>query len=186
MARPSSIEYVPLVDALAEVFSRYGYEGANVNRLSEAANLKRASLYHRFPGGKDEIVQAVIARAGERYQSVLGPAFEEGDPVERVEAVSKGLANYYADGERSCLIIALSLSDDEGRSQGGECVLSWAEGFARIARDAGMTKTEAEDASLDAVGAIEGALIISATTGRTGPFERALADLPRRLTTTDR
>ena len=184
MARPTTIEDVPLVDALTEVFCRYGYEGANVNRLSEAANLKRASLYHRFPGGKDQIVQAVIARAGVRYESVLAPAFEDGDPVERAKAVAKGLAGYYADGQRSCMIIALSLSDDDGRTQGGECLLEWANGLARIARDAGMSRTAAQNAALDAVATIEGALIISATTGRTGPFKRALADLPRRLTTT--
>lgn len=184
MVKPTTIEDIPLVDSLARVFSRYGYEGANLNRLSEASNLKRSSLYHRFPGGKDEIVQAVIARAEDRYASVLEAAFEDGDPAERAKAVARGLADYYADGEASCLIIALSLSDDEGRAQGGECVVGWAEGFARIARDAGMTDAEAEDASFDAIAQIEGALIISATTGRTGSFERALAELPTRLTAT--
>jgi AcrR family transcriptional regulator len=182
MARPTTIDDGPLVDALAEVFTRYGYEGANLNRLSEASSLKRASLYHRFPGGKDEIVQAVISRAEDRYAAVLGPAFADGDPAQRASDVAVGLADYYEGGHGSCLIIALSLSDDEGRLQGGACVLGWAEGFARIARDAGMTDEQAQDASLDAVAAIEGALVISATTGRTGPFDRALADLPARLT----
>ncbi len=184
MVKSTTIEDIPLVDALAEVFSRYGYEGANLNRLSDASNLKRSSLYHRFPGGKDEIVQAVISRAADRYAAVLGPAFEDGDPQERARRVATGLADYYADGEASCLIIALSLSDDEGRAQGGECVVGWAEGFARIARDSGMSDVEAEDASFDAIASIEGALIISATTGRTGSFERALSKLPARLTTT--
>ncbi len=183
MVRPTTIEDLPLVDALAEVFSRYGYEGANLNRLSEASSLKRASLYHRFPGGKDEIVQAVISRAEDRYASVLAPAFEDGDPADRALSVAEGLAEYYADGEGSCLIIALSLSDDEGRAQGGDCVLGWADGFARIARDAGMSDALAEEAALDAIALIEGALIISATTGRTGPFQRALSGLPARLTT---
>lgn len=182
MVRPTTIEDGPLVDALAEVFSRYGYEGANLNRLSEATSLKRASLYHRFPGGKDEIVSAVLARAAERYEVAMAPAFEEGDPADRARRVAEGLNDYYADGEGSCLIIALSVSDDGNRTQGGECVLGWAEGFTRIAADAGMTAVEAEDAALDAIAFIEGALVISATTGRTGPFERALARLPERLT----
>ena len=171
------------MDALAEVFSRYGYEGANLNRLSEASNLKRSSLYHRFPGGKDEIVQAVISRAGDRYASVLAPAFEDGDPEERARRMAQGLAEYYANGEASCIIIALSLSDDEGRQQGGHCILGWADGFARIAVDSSMKKAKAMEAALDAIAIIEGSLVISATTGRTGPFERALRDLPSRLTT---
>lgn len=185
MARPATIDDLPLVDALAEVFSRYGYEGANLRRLSDASNLKRASLYHRFPGGKDEIVQAVVTRAEDRYASVLAPAFEDGDPEERARRVAVALVEYYSDGEGSCLIIALSLSDDDGRAQGGQCVLGWADGLANIARDAGMDEVAADEVALDVVAAIEGALIISATTGRTGPFERAIAELPGRLTTTD-
>ncbi len=185
MAKSNSIEDVPLVDALAEVFSRYGYEGANLNRLSHASSLKRSSLYHRFPGGKDEILQAVIDRAEDRYAAVLAPAFEDGDPEERAIRVAQGLADYYANGEASCIIVALSLSDDEGRSQGGECILGWADGFARIAGDSGMNEADALEASLDAIALVEGALVISATTGRTGPFERALAQLPARLTARD-
>ncbi|MGH1492788.1 MAG: TetR/AcrR family transcriptional regulator [Acidimicrobiales bacterium] len=184
MVKSSSIEDVPLIDALAEVFSRYGYEGASLNRLSDASNLKRSSLYHRFPGGKDEIVQAVISRAEDRYASVLGPAFEDGDPEERAERVALGLADYYGNGEASCVIIALSLSDDEGRAQGGQCVLGWADGFARIASDSGMSDADALEAALDAIAVIEGALVIAATTGRKGPFERALSGLPASLTTT--
>ena len=180
--RPTTIDDIPLVDALAEVFCRYGYEGANLNRLSEASQLKRASLYHRFPGGKDEIVEAVIARAEDRYHAIMEAAMDDGDPVERAGRVAEGLAEYYADGHGSCLIIALSLSDDEGRARGGDCINGWSEGFIRIARDAGMTKAQARRASLDAIAAIEGALVVSATTGDTGCFDRALASLPDRLT----
>lgn len=182
MARPATIDDVSLVDALAEVFSRYGYEGANLGRLSDASNLKRASLYHRFPGGKDEIAQAVVARAEDRLAAALAPAFEDGDPEDRARRVAVALAEYYADGLGSCLIIALSVSDDDGRAQGGRCVLGWADGMANIARDAGMSDAAADEVALDAVARIEGALVVSATTGRTGPFERTIADLPARLT----
>jgi AcrR family transcriptional regulator len=180
--RPTTIDDIPLIDALADVFCRYGYEGANLSRLSDASNLKRASLYHRFPGGKDEIVEAVIARAEDRYEAILAAAMEDGDPAERAGRVADGLNDYYAKGHGSCLIIALTLSDDDGRARGGDCIRGWAEGFAHIARDAGMTKAQARAASLDAVAAIEGALVISATTGETDAFDRALADLPKRLT----
>ena len=174
--RPTTIDDVPLIDALADVFCRFGYEGASLNRLSDASSLKRASLYHRFPGGKDEILQAVISRAGDRYTKVLAPAFEDGDPLDRARRVADGLSDYYANGDNLCLLIALSLSDDEGRSQSGECILEWAEGFAAISRDAGLDDDDAQEAALDAVAMIEGALVISATTQRRGPFERALAE----------
>lgn len=183
--RPTTIDDIPLIDALADVFCRYGYEGANLNRLSDASSLKRASLYHRFPGGKDEIVEAVIARAEDRYATIMEAAMEDGDPAERAGRVAEGLADYYSNGHGSCLIIALSLSEDDGRARGGDCINGWSEGFMQIARDAGMTKKQARAAAFDAIAAIEGALVISATTGETGCFDRALAALPRTLTSVD-
>ncbi|MFT7600128.1 MAG: TetR/AcrR family transcriptional repressor of lmrAB and yxaGH operons [Acidimicrobiales bacterium] len=182
--RPQTIDDLPLVDALSGVFSRFGYEGANLNRLAEASGLKRASLYHRFPGGKDEIVAAVVGRAAQRFEKLLAPAFESGDPIERAERVAGGISAYYEKGARSCLIVALSVADEEHQAGAVSCVDAWAEAFTQIAVDAGSNVKIAEMTALDAVAAIEGALVISATTGQTGPFERTLASLPARLTNT--
>ena len=49
---------------IAEVFRTYGYEGASIRLLSEATGLERASLYHRFPNGKEGMAVAVIAHTG--------------------------------------------------------------------------------------------------------------------------
>ena len=46
---------------LMEVIRAKGFEGASMNDLAEATGLKKASLYHRFPGGKQEITEAVLA-----------------------------------------------------------------------------------------------------------------------------
>jgi len=181
MAR-SSIDDVTLADGLARVFSRYGYCGASIDRLSEETGLGRASLYHRFPGGKDEMVAAIITRAEQRYGRALAPAFAEGVPYERAQDVAKGLNEYYKNGTQSCLIIALSISDGDGPAAGGQCVEGWADGLMRIALDAGMSSAEADSAVMDAIAAIEGGLVIAATTGKTGAYERAIATLPERLT----
>lgn len=181
--RPASIGDTELVDALGDVFSRYGVEGASLSRLSEASGLKRASLYHRFPGGKDEIVTAVVDRTAERFNRALAQAYAEGAPAERAMQVADGIDDYYEQGARSCLIVALSVSDDESRSGGLQCVDAWAKAFEKIAGDAGLKPKQAREAAIDAVAAIEGALVISTTTGDTGSFQRALASLPDRLTT---
>lgn len=177
-----SIDDVSLADAVAQVFSRYGYAGASINLLSEATGLGRASLYHRFPGGKDEMVAAMIDRATERYSVALAPAFEAGSPLERANEVAKGLNDYYEGGTQSCFIVALSVSDAENQSTAGRCVDAWVEALSRISRDAGLTPTQAEGAAMDVVAAIEGGLVIGATSGKFGAYERAIATLPERLT----
>lgn len=179
---PRSIDDAALADALAGVFARYGYAGATVNLLSEASGLGRSSLFHRFPGGKDEMVMAIIDRAAERYNVALGPAFEDGSPYERAKQVAKALDDYYEGGTRSCLLVALSVSDGENRSTAGQCVDAWAEALTHIARDAGLTAKQADVVAMDAVGAIQGGMAIAATTGKTATYKRALQTLPDRLT----
>ncbi len=179
---PRTIDDVSLADAVAEVFSRYGYAGASINLLSKATGLGRASLYHRFPGGKDQMVEAIVERAIERYRVALAPAFADGPPVERARQVAKGLDDYYKGGTQSCLVVALSVSDEENRSTAGSCLDSWAEALTHIARDAGLTKAQAEVAAMDAVAAIEGGMVIASTSGKTAAYKRAIASLPDRLT----
>lgn len=179
--RPASISDTNLVDALGEVVSRYGVEGASLVRLSEASGLKRASLYHRFPGGKDEIVEAVVARTADRFDKVLAPAYSDGDPADRAEEVAAAISEYYGGGAKSCLIVSLSVDDVDRRVAAGGCVEAWSKAFEAIAGDAGMSKADAADTALDAVAAIEGALVISATSGDAGPFRRAIDSLVSRL-----
>jgi len=53
-----------VVERLVGVFQRCGYDGASLSELSAATGLGRSSLYHHFPGGKEEMARAVIARVG--------------------------------------------------------------------------------------------------------------------------
>ncbi|MGH1493519.1 MAG: TetR/AcrR family transcriptional regulator [Acidimicrobiales bacterium] len=180
--RPASISDRNLLTALTEVVSRFGVEGASLTRLSEASGLKRASLYHRFPGGKDEIVDAVVDHTADRFGKAMKVAYADGDPAERASELATAIGEYYAQGASSCLIIALSVSSDEDREGAARCVSGWSDALENIALDAGLSASQAHIAAVDAVAAIEGALVISATTGETDSFERALASLPRRLT----
>ncbi len=180
--RPVSIEDTPLIDALSRVISRHGFEAASLRLLSEATGLKRASLYHRFPGGKDEILEAALARAAERFSAMLAPAFAQGDPVERARQVADGIDEYYQGGQESCLIVALSLADEEHQKMAAPCLAAWADAFRTVLVDAGETPKVAAERAQDLVAQIEGALVIASASGDRGPFQRAVGRLPTELT----
>lgn len=180
--RTATIDDDALVDALSGVFSRKGYDGASLACLAEATGLKRASLYHRFPGGKAEMLGAVFAKADERFRHVLAPAFGDAPPAVRAQTLATRLREYYQGGRQSCLIVALSVSTDEHREVAEQCLTAWVEAFAAISLDAGMDAETADLVAWEAVGCIEGALVIAATSGRTALFERVVSHLPSRLT----
>ncbi len=52
-----------LLEHLTRVFQKHGYEGASLSLIAAATGLGRASLYHRFPGGKADMALAVLDHA---------------------------------------------------------------------------------------------------------------------------
>src|ERR1051325_4011529 len=94
-----------LMEKIAEVFRLYGYEGASIRLLSEAAGLERASLYHRFPGGKEEMAAAIIAQTCAWFeQNVFTPLRRGGAIRERLQCVASNLRDFYRRGTLRCVL----------------------------------------------------------------------------------
>jgi AcrR family transcriptional regulator len=49
-----------IVDATAECFRRQGYAGTGLKQIATEADAAFGSLYHFFPGGKEELGGEVI------------------------------------------------------------------------------------------------------------------------------
>ena len=60
MGRKALIDNDSLFEKISDAFRADGYEGASLSRLSEATGLKKASLYHRFPGGKEQMASEIL------------------------------------------------------------------------------------------------------------------------------
>jgi len=177
-----------VVETLTEVFRELGYEGASLSRLSEATGLKRASLYHRFPGGKQAMALAVLEHVAEAFQDdVLRPLSEQGDPAARVTRMGERLRSFYADGRLSCLLDTLSVGDADPAVAEylGALARGWIAAMQAVALEAGVPKQDALRRAADAFAAVEGALVLARATGDRSGFERAIASLPERLTAPD-
>lgn len=74
MARTKSDVRETVVAKLVDVFYEHGFDGTSLSIISECTGLQRASLYHHFPGGKEEMAKAVIEYAdrwGEEFIAKL-------------------------------------------------------------------------------------------------------------------
>ncbi len=151
----TKVEAKDVIDRLTEVFRAVGYDGATLSKLSEATGLQRASLYHRFPGGKKEMAEAVLSRAGTWFQrNILDPLTGPGTPQERLERMSAKLDEFYSRGNSSCLLDTLSFGDgrDIFESHIKESFSGWIESIARLVAEAtGCSKTTARQRAEDAV-----------------------------------
>ena len=92
-----------LVDTAALLFRRQGYAATGVNQILDTAEVKAGSLYHHFPGGKQELAAAVVDSVGAAIERQLRGFLDSGLPVTDIvdgwiDLLASGLASDQRDG----------------------------------------------------------------------------------------
>lgn len=185
MPRPASIDDAELIARLSGVFQDVGYEGASLAMLSDATGLQRASLYHRFPGGKQQMAEEVLAAAiGWAVENVVVPLKAEGDLAQRLAKARASLDALYGSGTKSCLLNMLMAPRDLGGPFAPAIKVAFEtliDAFAYFAREAGHRPAAARKASERAVSLIQGSLVLARGLQDPKPFRDALNGLQQEL-----
>lgn len=169
---------------LANVFRQYGYEGSTLARLSEATGLGRASLYHHFPKGKEEMASVVLAHINHWLEeNILTPLRSGGQPAERIRAMSTKLDEFYNGGQQACLlgVLAIGASHQLFHGQIRAALTRWINTLAEVLVDAGLDADRARQRAEDAILQIQGSLVLARGLDNTAPFHRILQELPEKL-----
>lgn len=173
-----------IVSKLVPVFRYYGYEGATVFRLSEATGLKKATLYHHFQGGKEQMAQAVLEYISNIIEeNIFAPLQSNQPPRERILAMIQGIDKFYDSGQIPCVLAVMSLgkADDIFHQQLEQSLQQWLETLAQIVSETGVETTQARQRAEDVMIAIQGALVLTRVTKDTNVFQRAIAKIPQIL-----
>ncbi|MEM7230456.1 MAG: TetR/AcrR family transcriptional regulator [Planctomycetota bacterium] len=182
--RPPKLSADDVNAILIELFRTHGYEGTSLSKLAEASGLVKASLYHRFPGGKEQMANATMDVCLKDFATaVLAPLQESGEPADRLRRTARNIRQYYDGGEQPCLLDTLSLGEipDSVAERVASTLEAWIGALAAVAREVGHARGDARRRAEDAVAAIEGGLVISRVSGRTQAFDRALKRLPEAI-----
>ena len=76
-----------IVERSAELFRRQGFAGTGVKQIVAEASAPFGSLYHFFPGGKEQLGEEVIRWSGAIYGQLIDAFFVPGaDPVAATRA----------------------------------------------------------------------------------------------------
>ncbi len=89
VAEQASPHRVRVVDAALACLARYGTAKTTIDDIARQAGLSRATIYRAFPGGRDEILAAVVDTEAARLFSAVGVRLGESADLE--EALVAGI-----------------------------------------------------------------------------------------------
>jgi AcrR family transcriptional regulator len=169
-----------IVEASAELFRHQGYSATGVKQIVEAAQAPFGSLYHFFPGGKEQLGAEAIRVSGAIYAllipAVLDPA---PDLVTGVRDFFAGAAEHLSetDYEDACPIATVALevssSSETMREACAEVFESWISAGAERHATAGLSAERARELTIGIVAALEGAFVLARALRSTEPLEIA-------------
>lgn len=171
-----TIENNSLAESLFEVFRTRGYEGATLALLSEATGLKKSSLYHRFPAGKDDMVKAVVLYVSSQLHAhIIEPLLNSKErPQKKFSKMITTIGEFYSDGRKNCLLNILNLGEPKAEINAllNRDYVDWLVALCTIGEEAGMDKREAKERSEHFLIAVQGALVIQRLTNNNLAFKK--------------
>jgi AcrR family transcriptional regulator len=165
-----------LLEAGARLLRRQGYAGTGLKQIVDEGGAPWGSLYHFFPGGKQQLGTDVVEWSGERYRRIIESVLGAGDPVASVRAMfdlsARALeSSDYCDGCPVATVALESASTVEGLRRACALVFeSWLSTMEAVLVGAGMDGVAARELSLVGLSAFEGAIVLSRTLRSTRPL----------------
>lgn len=157
-----------IVEATAELFRRQGYTGTGVKRIVEEARAPFGSIYHFFPGGKEQLGEEVIRSSGASYLQLVPLIFDPAPDVARAVAdFFAGAAETLAKSgyEDACPIATVALevasTSETLRRATADVFASWIEALTRRFVEAGIPAERARTLASATLAGLEGAFVLS-------------------------
>jgi AcrR family transcriptional regulator len=157
-----------LLNAGAELLRRQGYSATGIKQIVEEARAPVASLYHFFPGGKQQLGAEAIRSSGAMYELLIPAVFDVApDLVTGVRMFFAGAAEHleqtgYADAcPIATVALEVSSSSEVMREACAEVFESWIADGAELHARAGIDRARARELAITMIAALEGAFVLA-------------------------
>jgi AcrR family transcriptional regulator len=177
-----------ILETTAELFRRHGYTGTGMKQIVAAANAPFGSLYHHFPGGKEQLGTEVIKTAGAMYfELFVAIAAQSDDVVGGMQDFFDGAAATLVetDYEDACPIATVALevasTNEPLREATAEVFTSWIDGLTAYLRMGGIAEERARALAFEVLSLLEGAFIFCRALKSPEPMHLAGANAVARV-----
>jgi AcrR family transcriptional regulator len=167
-SRPTPTTKERIVYAAADLFRRHGYTGTGMRQVVAAANAPFGSLYHHFPGGKEQLGEEVIRVAGGMYGELVAAVLDsEPEVVAATELAFMLAARHLEESgwEDACPIATIALevaSTSEPMREASHAVFEqWLDALTARYVAAGIEPARSRELAQTTVMLLEGGFLLS-------------------------
>jgi TetR/AcrR family transcriptional regulator, lmrAB and yxaGH operons repressor len=168
-----------MIERTAVLLAKKGLQGASFSEILEASGAPRGSLYHHFPGGKDELVLAALEHAANQALGALDRL--SGQPAREV---AEGFLSLWrsvlarSDFSAGCAVAAVTVAAESEslRARAADILRHWREKLATLFAAGGIPKKKARAIAASLVAACEGAVILARAEHSFEPFDLVAAE----------
>jgi TetR/AcrR family transcriptional repressor of lmrAB and yxaGH operons len=169
-----------MIAGAVRLLARRGLQATSFSTVLAETGAPRGSIYHHFPGGKDELVAAAID-ATERHALRLldqQPGASARQVAESFLGAWRALLTG-ADFDAGCALVAVTVAADSPhlRQRTADGFRAWRGGLARALHDGGLDTATAESTALLLLAASEGAVLMCRAEQDIRPFDTVAATL---------
>ncbi len=154
-----------MIQSAALLFREHGYSGTGFRDVIEHSGAPRGSIYHHFPGGKEQLAAETVEWAAAVIERRIERAARSGHPVAALGIFVDAWREVLEDSNfrAGCPIVAVAAEADAGSTATAAAAAAftrWQELIARALLDAGVSRTDARRLATLVVAGIEGAILL--------------------------
>jgi TetR/AcrR family transcriptional regulator, lmrAB and yxaGH operons repressor len=161
------------------LFRSQGFHATGVKQIAGLCGAPMGSLYHFFPGGKEQIALDGLRRSAAFYDDLMQRVFARypdiGDAIAKWFSMAAGFLrdSGYADGcPVGTLADGIAATHDGLREAASAVMQSWERRIADRLAELGVTRPEAEELASYTVAAFEGAILLGRVHRSTAAVDR--------------
>lgn len=169
-----------IVFTSAELFRRQGYAATGLKQISTAAGAPFGSIYHFFPGGKEDLGATTLREGGAFFLLLFGQYLDEYPDIAQAigeffdGAAQTLVATDYADAcPIATIALEVSSTSEPLREAAAGAFDSWLEALGDAFERAGLEPGEAESLALGTLSALEGAFVLCRAKRTVAPLAAA-------------
>ncbi|GHO78713.1 TetR family transcriptional regulator [Ktedonobacter sp. SOSP1-85] len=173
-----------IIATTVELMEAQGYHATGLNQILHQSSTPKGSLYHHFPGGKEELAAEAVSAAGQALTHELDAIIVEGTDLGMALSLLTSFfrerlqtSNFQKGCPLATVTLEMAATSDPMQHACRAVYHDWQVRLERLLIASGCEPARASARALFALSVIEGALLLCQAERSTHPLEQVVEEL---------